>query len=84
MSDGKMSDKPEWVKQLEGEPCECVSCSSCGGSGNVWFSLGGRYLGNHRCDDLDELETCEECRGSGTIETFDRCAMLDDYEMDLP
>src|SRR5579872_2401108 len=47
--------------------CECVSCSACGGTGTVWFSFpgpdrGGKYLGNHRCDDLDELDTCMEVR----------------------
>ena len=46
--------------------CECVSCPECGGSGTVWWTFGyKKFLGNHRCDDLDEMETCEECGGSG-------------------
>ena len=58
--------------------CECVSCGACGGSGNVWYAfpgpdLGGEYLGNHRCDDLDEMDTCEECGGSGITETCYEC-----------
>ena len=60
--------------------CECVSCSACGGTGTVWFSLSGRYLGNKRCDDLDTLEHCEECGGSGIIETCTRCQLLEEDE----
>jgi hypothetical protein len=45
--------------------CECITCPECGGSGDVWRSFSGEYLGNHRCDDLDELETCELCGGEG-------------------
>ena len=45
--------------------CTCVSCPDCEGTGSVWFTFGHKeYLGQRRCDDLDELETCEECRGS--------------------
>jgi hypothetical protein len=53
--------------------CACVACEECGGSGHVWRSFSGKYLGNHRCDDLDELETCEECHGSGITEMCDGC-----------
>ena len=53
--------------------CTCVSCGMCGGSGTVWFDLGGKYLGNHRCDDLDVFESCEECGGRGTVEICDEC-----------
>lgn len=53
--------------------CTCTSCSECNGSGNVWFSFSGKYLGNHRCDDLDELETCQECHGSGLSDMCDEC-----------
>ena len=54
--------------------CRCTSCGSCGGTGNVWFDLAGRYLGKGRCDNLDVLETCEDCGGSGVSETCDECA----------
>jgi hypothetical protein len=59
--------------------CECVSCSECGGTGTVWFAFpgpdrGGKYLGNHRCDDLDEIEYCMSCGGSGSVETCYECA----------
>ena len=66
--------------------CKCVRCPECRGSGNVWISFSGEYLGSSRCDDLDELEACPECEGSGIIEMCDECreteeeAWLDDYE----
>lgn len=68
--------------------CECVRCSQCDGSGNVWFEFPGpprgRYLGRHRSDDLDEMETCEECGGSGIVETCEMCAeaLQEEYERD--
>lgn len=54
--------------------CECVSCSACGGSGNIWLDFKGRYLGQHRCDDMDEMESCEECRGRGIVEVCEACS----------
>lgn len=55
--------------------CRCVPCPECRGGRVVWFALGGReYLGTRRCDDLDEMETCDECRGSGVYDVCDKCA----------
>lgn len=73
--------------ELQNTPCSCVSCSDCGGSGNVWFSFpgpdrGGRYLGNHRSDDLDEMEACANCQADGIVETCDRCQLIQEFEMD--
>lgn len=48
--------------------CTCVPCGSCNGTGNVWFTFDGKYLGNHRSDDLDNLERCDDCEGSGIAE----------------
>jgi len=53
--------------------CKCVPCSSCNGSGHVWYSFSGEYLGNSRCDDLDDLESCDDCGGSGIAEECDEC-----------
>jgi hypothetical protein len=53
--------------------CTCVSCGACDGSGSVWYSFSGEYLGNSRCDDLDDLQTCDECNGSGLSEVCDLC-----------
>ena len=67
--------------------CRCVACDECGGSGTVWFAFpgpdrGGKYLGNHRCDDLDEMDTCPYCE-RGLVEMCDECRdrdMDDEYE----
>jgi len=53
--------------------CKCVRCLDCGGSGSVWCSFTGEYLGNHRSDDMDTLETCLECNGQGITEMCDDC-----------
>ena len=53
--------------------CTCVNCASCRGTGNVWFTFDGQYLGNCRSDDLDKLERCENCSGSGVAEECDYC-----------
>ena len=42
--------------------CKCVFCGECDGMGTVWRSFSGKYLGNRRCDDLDELEMNEGAR----------------------
>jgi hypothetical protein len=53
--------------------CECVKCKECGGTGYVWYSFSGKYMGNHRCDDLDQMECCDECGGEGTTDLCDEC-----------
>ena len=53
--------------------CKCVNCPECQGTGTVWISFGGQYLGKHRCDDLDDSETCDYCGGSGIVEICDDC-----------
>lgn len=54
--------------------CHCVQCGECGGSGCVWVSFSGEYLGARRCSDFDDLETCDECNGSGLEFLCDECA----------
>lgn len=67
---------------MSDQRCECVRCAECRGSGTVWFSFGGKtYLGSGRCDDLDEMETCGECSGSGIVEVCDHC--YDRYEQEM-
>lgn len=73
-------EKPEWLTKLEDQPCKCVSCPECNGTGTVYFEMAGRkYLGSSLCDDLDEIESCDMCR-SGYVEECARCAQLRDYE----
>lgn len=67
--------------QLEAQPCACVMCQECHGTGEVYFSFeDGRYLKRSHWDDLDDVEVCEECGGSGVVETCDRCSEL--HELD--
>ena len=55
--------------RVNAEPCECVSCSFCGGSGR------------DRCGDyMGSSEPCEECGGSGITEACDRCRYLEDLD----
>jgi hypothetical protein len=70
-----MGNTPEWVKQLEAEPCKCIRCPNCNGSGD--YDAWGHYV-----DDMDDPEPCDMCRG-GITEECDRCTALNDYEMDL-
>lgn len=63
--------------------CRCVTCAECRGSGHVWFTFGGReYLGAGRSDDLDEMEGCDECQGSGISLMCDSCQYAYEEEMD--
>jgi len=64
--------------------CTCVSCPDCGGSGHYYVDRRGRYLGQHRGDDLDEMETCEECGGSGVSEVCYECQLARDAEDNCP
>lgn len=59
----------EEMKRVSAEACTCVSCPDCGGSGSYYVDHRGHYLGAHRSDDLDEHEYCENCGGSGVVET---------------
>lgn len=72
----------EAMKKVAAEACHCVSCGECRGSGNIWLDFKGRYLGNSRCDDLDEMETCDGCGGRGIVERCDRCQLLEDMDHD--
>lgn len=53
--------------------CECDYCPDCDGSGQVFFSFSGEYLGTRRCDDLDTMESCDECGGSGVVFECYKC-----------
>ena len=58
--------------------CECETCWECMGSGEIWVSWSGEYLGRNRCDDFDELETCPECGGEGITSLCLKCRL--EYE----
>lgn len=64
------------------DKCTCTPCPDCDGHGTVWWTFGYKeYLGNHRCDDLDEQETCETCLGRGTEDKCDYCIEQEELEM---
>lgn len=67
------------MKRVAAEPCRCVTCWDCKGSGSYWVDWRGHYVGN-RGDDLDEMEYCDSCGGSGITETCDRCQLLDEMD----
>lgn len=60
--------------------CTCTPCPFCDGSGVVWWSCNGEYLGNSRCDDLDEMEACEECDGTGIDVMCDECLLAEEED----
>ena len=55
------------------EPCRCVTCGSCNGTGHI------RYSNNQF--DLDDTEPCDDCSG-GISETCDRCQLLREMDFD--
>lgn len=76
-----MSEDASQISESETR-CSCVLCPECKGAGIVWFSFTGRYLGSSRCDDLDDMETCEECRGEGLHPDHICDYCIDQYEHD--
>ena len=56
--------------------CRCVSCAACKGTGNVEIPTNGYPEW--------ELETCEECRGSGISEKCQACQDDEDAEEENP
>lgn len=53
--------------------CECVQCQECKGAGHVYYAFDGSYLGSGRCDDLDEMDVCPRCEGSGLSSLCNEC-----------
>ncbi len=52
--------------------CRCVSCAACHGRGHLYVDLRGRVV-EGGFDDLCDLETCDDCGGSGITEECDAC-----------
>ena len=55
------------------EPCKCVRCSFCRGSGRDPYAEIG--MGE---------QSCEECGGSGISEVCGRCELLADWDREAP
>ena len=75
-----MPDKPECVKQLEAQPCQCKPCSICHGTGNIRLDCRNGRL-TAFLDDSYDLEPCDQCSG-GIAEMCERCQQLDDWDAD--
>ena len=57
--------------KVEAEPCECVYCSMCSGTGR------------ERCGDyMGDSDPCEDCGGSGISEACERCRYLQEMDWD--
>ena len=67
--------------KVAAEACCCARCPDCNGTGSLWVTLDGKYH-THRCDDLGDLEMCEECGGSGISHECGRCIELNDLDRD--
>ena len=60
-------------------PCMCVRCPDCRGTGNGFFDMSGRYVGHGMTDDTDEIESCPSCRG-GIVEVCANCQTEEDED----
>lgn len=56
--------------ELNKQPCRCVRCGFCRGTGTIWVRTGFYPE--------DDSETCDECRGSGIAESCERCDLMDE------
>lgn len=66
-----MSAKDEEVKRLNATPCTCERCCMCNGSGRLRVPTGGYPEW--------DLESCDDCRGTGITDDCARC--MDLYEL---
>lgn len=62
-------------EELNKEPCACIRCSACGGSGRICI---------HDQFAFEEHDPCEECEGSGIFDTCDRCQLMDEHDHEVP
>ena len=63
----------EEKERVEKEPCRCVICAVCDGTGQMII--------DHSLDGV-ELDHCDYCNG-GITEVCDRCQLLDDMDHDF-
>ncbi len=52
--------------------CHCVTCATCRGRGFYYIDLGG-IVWTDAHDELCDLETCDDCGGTGISEECDAC-----------
>ena len=70
-------EKPQWLAELEKQPCRCIACGVCHGIGTIRVGLDGLPT----IDDLSDLIQCDFYSG-GIVEVCDRCQELHEYDED--
>ena len=63
----------EAMKKVCAEPCLCVTCTYCNGTGYIRYTPLDQFN--------DETEPCDSCSG-GVSEVCDRCQLLTEMEHD--
>lgn len=63
------------LNELRGQPCTCVRCGDCNGQGRLMIESNLGYP-------QDEPECCEQCDGTGFVESCDRCDLLAELEQE--
>ena len=59
----------EEMKKVAAEPCHCIRCVMCSGTGRIRVDHWYEY----------DTEPCEDCT-NGIVEFCDRCQLLEDME----
>lgn len=78
------NDQIAWYRKAMGtlnkQPCQCVHCDWCHGTGNIRVSYDapGR-MSEGFGDDMDDLEPCDQCHG-GITEVCDRCREMEELD----
>lgn len=66
-----MTTKDEEIIRLKASPCTCERCCMCNGSGRMRVPTGGYPEW--------DLESCDECRGTGITDDCARCMDLHEF-----
>jgi len=65
----KLMSNAELKTAVEREPCRCVRCHACGGTGTIIIFA-------------TELDECATCSGTGAEFTCDRCDFLEELSQE--
>jgi DnaJ-class molecular chaperone len=65
----------ELIDSVQQEPCRCVYCGVCGGSGQIKVEDRSQPEGW-------DLDTCYACDGSGLEDVCERCLFLEEIDQE--